>query len=101
MVFLRNRGIDAVGFVETLYRFIRCNLRDVQAIELAQLIGSFHRGTGHAAQLRITTHQFLDGQCVQDAPALGDFQAFFFFYCRLQAIRPALQIRDAAFRRIN
>ena len=88
-------GVDAVGLVEALGRHVRVDDRDLQAVELAQLVPGRQRRAGHAADGRVQADQGLNGDLIQDAAAVGDAQPLLGLHRGLQTIRPALQVGDA------
>ena len=99
--FILDRRKDTVLFIKPLQRLIAVNNRDVQTVELAQLIGCLHRGARHPAHQWVAPHKFLQGDGIENAPTFRDFQAFLGLYRRLQAIGPALQVGNAAPRGID
>ena len=94
-------GVDAVGLVEALGRHVRVDDRDLQAVELAQLVPGRQGGACHAADGWIHADQGLDGDLVEDAPAVGDAQPLLRFYRGLQTVGPALEVGDAAPRTVD
>src|SRR5699024_10549176 len=90
-----------IGLVEALGGHVRVDDRDLQAVELAQLVPGGQGGACHAADGRVHTDQGLDGDLVEDAPAIGDAQPLLRFYRGLQTIGPTLQISNAAPRAVD
>src|SRR5699024_5704410 len=94
-------GVDAIGLVEALGGHVRVDDRDLQAVELAQLVPGRQGGGCHAADGWIHAGQGLDGDLVEDAPAVGDAQPLLRFYRGLQTVGPALEVGDAAPRTVD
>src|SRR5699024_10716826 len=94
-------GVDAIGLVEALGGHVRVDDRDLQAVELAQLVPGRQGGACHAADGWIHADQGLDGDLVEDAPAVGDAQPLLRFYRGLQTVGPALEVGDAAPRTVD
>ena len=88
-------GKYRVLLVKALHGHIRLNHRDIEVVELPQLIPRRHRRAGHATDLGVHPDQRLDGQLIQNATTIGHLQTFLGLHCGLQSIRPALQVRYA------
>ena len=82
-------------FIEALQWLIPIDNGNVQVIKLPQLVGGLYSSTRHSTDQRVPSHEFLQGNRIEDAPALRDFQALFGLYSCLQPVGPALQIGDA------
>ena len=85
--------VEAVGPVLADARPVRRDHRDLQRVELGELLGDGHRRAGHAAPDRVAPDQLLDGDRVEDLAAGRGLQRLLRLDRGLQAVRPALQQR--------
>ncbi len=96
VVFRRGGDVDPVGLVLADVRRVRRYRGNTQLVELPQLLAGGQRGAGHAAHRRIPVDQRLHRDGVQHLAGLGGLDAFLGLDRGLQAVRPALQLGDAA-----
>src|SRR5258708_27930381 len=96
LLLLADRGVEAIGLILAYARPVRRDHGHLKRVEGPQLIPDSDRGAGHAAYLRITPDQGLDGDAVQSLAALAGGQALLRLDRRLQPVWPALQPGDPA-----
>ena len=94
--FRRGGDVDPVGLVLADIGGVRWDRGNTELVELAQLLARGQRGSGHAAHRRIPVDQRLHGDGVEHLAGFGGLDAFFGLDRRLQTVRPALQLGDAA-----
>ena len=82
--------VQPVGLVDADARAVRRDHRDLQAVELPELLAGRHRGPGHPADGPVAADQGLDGDGVENLAALARGQALLGLDRRVQAVGPAL-----------
>ena len=101
-VVLGGRGdVHAVGLVLADVGRVRRDRRHAELVELAQLLARGQRGAGHAAHRRVAVDQRLHGDGVEHLAGLGGLDALLGLDGGLQAVGPALQLRDPAAGRVD
>ena len=88
--------VDPVRLVLADVGRVRRDRRDAELVELAQLLAGGQRGAGHTAHRRVAVDQRLHGDGVEHLTGLGGLDALLGLHGGLQAVRPALQLRDPA-----
>ena len=90
VLLVRGGPVEPVRLVLADAGQVRRDDRDLQPVELAQLLAHRHRGAGHPAGQREAPDQGLDRDAVQDLAALAGQQSLLGLDRRVQAVRPAL-----------
>ncbi len=89
-LFLPDGRVEPVGLVGADARAVRRDHRDLQAVELTELLAGRHRGPRHPADGPVTADQGLDGDGVEDLAALAHGQSLLGLDRGVQAVGPAL-----------
>ena len=97
----RGGDVDPVGFVLANVGRVRRDRRHTELVELAQLFACGQSGSGHAAHRRVAVDQRLHGDGVEHLTGFGGLDALLGLDRGLQAVRPALQLGDAAARGVD
>ncbi len=90
------RAENAVGLVDADARLVRGHDRDLQAVELPEVLLDRHRRARHATYFGIAADEALDGDRIEDLAGLARREGLLGLHRRLEAVGPALQGRHPA-----
>ena len=93
--------VHAVGFIDPDVRGVRRDLRHEQVVELPELLARGQCGAGHAAHRGVPSDQGLHRDRVDDLAGIGLAEPLFDLHRGLNAVGPALQLRDTATRGVD